>query len=84
MCGLDSTGSSHGPMAGCCEHGNERLRPIKGKMTSRPRRLGLCMFCANDKLYQRDETGAPRAASGPRPLVTRRVELFLASLRVTN
>jgi len=22
-CGLDSTGSGQGPVAGCCEHGNE-------------------------------------------------------------
>jgi len=29
-CGLDSYGSGQGPVAGCCEHGNERL----GRITS--------------------------------------------------
>jgi hypothetical protein len=29
-CGLDSSGSGCGPVAGSCEHGNETLRSIKG------------------------------------------------------
>jgi hypothetical protein len=29
-CGLDSSGSGWGPMAGSCEHGNERSGSIKG------------------------------------------------------
>jgi hypothetical protein len=30
-CGLDSSGSGQGPVAGCCEHGNELSGSIKGK-----------------------------------------------------
>jgi hypothetical protein len=30
MCGLDSSGSGQGPVAGCCEHGNETSGSIKG------------------------------------------------------
>jgi hypothetical protein len=29
-CGLDSFGSGQGPIAGCCEHGNELPGSIKG------------------------------------------------------
>jgi hypothetical protein len=29
-CGLDSSGSGQGPVAGCCEHGNEPSDSIKG------------------------------------------------------
>jgi hypothetical protein len=29
-CGLDSTRSGYGPVAGCCEHGNEPSRTVKG------------------------------------------------------
>jgi hypothetical protein len=29
-CGLDSSGSGQGPMAGCCEHDNEPLGSVKG------------------------------------------------------
>jgi hypothetical protein len=29
-CGLDSSGSRQGPVAGCCEHGNEPSGSIKG------------------------------------------------------
>jgi hypothetical protein len=29
-CGLDSSGSGQGPVAGCCEHGNALLSSIKG------------------------------------------------------
>jgi hypothetical protein len=29
-CGLDSCGSVYGPVAGCCEHGNEPSVSIKG------------------------------------------------------
>jgi hypothetical protein len=29
-CGLDSSGSGHGPMVGSCEHGNELPSSIKG------------------------------------------------------
>jgi hypothetical protein len=29
-CGLDASGSGNGPMAGCCEHGNETPGSIKG------------------------------------------------------
>jgi hypothetical protein len=28
-CGLDSSGSGYGPVAGCCEHGNEPSGSIK-------------------------------------------------------
>jgi hypothetical protein len=28
-CGLDSSGSGQGPVAGCCENGNEPLDSIK-------------------------------------------------------
>jgi len=28
-CGLDASGSEEGPVAGCCEHGNEPLGSIK-------------------------------------------------------
>jgi hypothetical protein len=30
MCGLDSSGSGWGPVADCCEHGNEPSNSIKG------------------------------------------------------
>jgi hypothetical protein len=30
-CGLDSSGSGQGPVAGSCEHGNEPLGSIKGE-----------------------------------------------------
>jgi hypothetical protein len=29
-CGLDSSGSGQGPVAGCCEHGNDLSSVIKG------------------------------------------------------
>jgi hypothetical protein len=29
-CGLDSSGSGQGPVAGSCQHGNEHSRSIKG------------------------------------------------------
>jgi hypothetical protein len=29
-CGLDSSGSGYGPVAGCCENGNEPSGSIKG------------------------------------------------------
>jgi len=29
-CGLDPSCSVYGPEAGCCEHGNEPLGPMKG------------------------------------------------------
>jgi hypothetical protein len=29
-CGLNSSGSGQGPVAGCCEHGNELPGSIKG------------------------------------------------------
>jgi len=29
-CGLDSSGSGYGPVAGCCEYGNEPPGSIKG------------------------------------------------------
>jgi hypothetical protein len=29
-CGLDSSGSGQGPVAGCCENGTEILGSIKG------------------------------------------------------
>jgi hypothetical protein len=29
-CGLDSSGSGEGPVAGCCEHGNESSSSITG------------------------------------------------------
>jgi len=30
VCGLDSSGSGQGPVAGSCEHGNEPSDSIKG------------------------------------------------------
>jgi hypothetical protein len=30
MCGLDSSGSGYGPVAACCEHGNDTSGSIKG------------------------------------------------------
>jgi hypothetical protein len=30
-CGLDASGSIHGPVADCCEHGNEPSGSIKGR-----------------------------------------------------
>jgi hypothetical protein len=30
-CGLDSSGSEHGPMASSCEHGNKASGSIKGE-----------------------------------------------------
>jgi hypothetical protein len=30
MCGLDSTGTGYGPVAGCCEHGNELSGSTQG------------------------------------------------------
>jgi hypothetical protein len=29
-CGLDSSESEQGPVAGCCEHGNEPSSSVKG------------------------------------------------------
>jgi hypothetical protein len=29
-CGVDSSGTGQGPIAGCCEHGNEPSDSIKG------------------------------------------------------
>jgi hypothetical protein len=29
-CGVDSSGSEYGPVASCCEHGNEPAGYIKG------------------------------------------------------
>jgi len=50
MCGLDACGSGKGPVAGCCEHGNEPSGYIKeGGFLDQPSDCVPCGQCISRK-----------------------------------